>query len=222
MIQHLSRISRIMQKPQGHGLLVSLGGNGRTTLTKLAAHLNECVLSRVDFGRNYGRAEWLDDMKSLFKQAGIEDRRQVLAVTTAEAAACPGALEDVCSIANAGEVPNLFTPDDLEEIRAEVGKQARPGAGVDLVALFALRCRKHVHVLVSISPAGDELREHLRRFPALAHCTTIDWFLPWPEEALRAVALAQLRHRAAAYAQLLTPAGEGHAEALTAEELSRD
>ena len=33
--------------------------------------------------------------------------------------------------------------------------------------------------------AGDALREHLRRYPALGHCTTIDWFLPWPEEAAK-------------------------------------
>jgi hypothetical protein len=58
--------------------------------------------------------------------------------------------------------------------------------------------------MVSISPAGDELRESLRRFPALAHCTTIDWFLPWPEEALRAVAMAHLQPKAAAFSKLIS------------------
>ena len=184
MVQHLSRISRIVKKPKGHGLLVSLGGNGRTTLIKLAAFINDCTLFKIEFTRAYGRAEWLDDMKAMFKQAGVDDRPIVFALTAAEAASCSGAIEDVSSITNSGEVPNLFSQDDVEEIRAEVGKQTRQAPGADLLQLFSRRCRNNVHVLLSISPAGDDLREHLRRYPALGQCTTIDWFLPWPEEAL--------------------------------------
>jgi dynein heavy chain len=192
MIEHLGRISRIVLKPRGHGLLVSLGGHGRGVLTKLATFLNDHTLFRAEFSRSYGRTEWLDEMKGLFKRAGIDDERHVFALTATEAAGCPGAIEDVSSITNSGEIPNLFSSDDLEEIRAEVSKVARPGVGVDPLALFAERCRANVHVMLSISPAGDALREHLRLYPALGHCTTIDWFLPWPEEALSSVAIAQL------------------------------
>lgn len=39
-----------------------------------------------------------------------------------------------------------------------------------------------------MSPAGNEFRERLRLFPALVNCTTIDWFLNWPEKALSTVA----------------------------------
>lgn len=109
MVEHLSRISRIIQKAQGHGLLISLGGNGRSTLTKLAAFLNDCTPFKAEFSRAYGRVEWLDDMKALFKHAGIDNQPHVFTLTTAEASTCPGAIEDVCSITNSGEVPNLFS-----------------------------------------------------------------------------------------------------------------
>lgn len=39
-----------------------------------------------------------------------------------------------------------------------------------------------------MSPVGEAFRRRLRTFPALVNCTTIDWFLPWPEEALRSTA----------------------------------
>jgi dynein heavy chain len=122
----------------------------------------------------------------------VLDKPQVFALTTTQAATCPGSIEDVCSIANSGEVPNLFSQDDIEEIRAEIAKQARLAGDIDMLSLFAERCRANVHVLLSISPAGSDLREHLRRYPALGNCTTIDWFLPWPEEGLRSVAVSQL------------------------------
>jgi dynein heavy chain len=39
-----------------------------------------------------------------------------------------------------------------------------------------------------MSPIGDVFRARLRQFPALVNCCTIDWFSPWPDEALRSVA----------------------------------
>jgi dynein heavy chain len=39
-----------------------------------------------------------------------------------------------------------------------------------------------------MSPAGDTLRIRCRDFPGLVSNTTLDWFFPWPEEALKDVA----------------------------------
>ena len=38
------------------------------------------------------------------------------------------------------------------------------------------------------SPVGEAFRSRSRKFPALVNCTVIDWFHPWPEEALLSVA----------------------------------
>ena len=43
-----------------------------------------------------------------------------------------------------------------------------------------------------MSPIGDALRVRCRKFPGLVNCCTIDWFFPWPEEALISVASAIL------------------------------
>lgn len=39
-----------------------------------------------------------------------------------------------------------------------------------------------------MSPAGDTLRVRCRNFPGLITNTIVDWFFPWPEDALTAVA----------------------------------
>lgn len=46
-----------------------------------------------------------------------------------------------------------------------------------------------MHVVLSMSPIGDALRVRCRKFPALVNCCTINWFFPWPEEALINVAI---------------------------------
>ncbi len=55
-------------------------------------------------------------------------------------------------------------------------------------AEFVKRSRVNLHVVLCMSPTGEAFRSRLRTFPALINCTTIDWFLPWPAEALRSIA----------------------------------
>jgi hypothetical protein len=39
-----------------------------------------------------------------------------------------------------------------------------------------------------MSPVGDTLRTRCRNFPGLVNNASIDWFMPWPKQALCAVA----------------------------------
>ena len=43
-------------------------------------------------------------------------------------------------------------------------------------------------LVIAFSPIGNAFTERLRQFPSLINCCTIDWFQPWPEEALERVA----------------------------------
>jgi dynein heavy chain len=38
------------------------------------------------------------------------------------------------------------------------------------------------------SPVGEAFRNRAKKFPALVNCSVIDWFHPWPEDALFSVA----------------------------------
>ena len=48
--------------------------------------------------------------------------------------------------------------------------------------------RDNLHIVLCFSPVGQKFRERARKFPALFNECCIDWFLPWPEEALISVA----------------------------------
>ena len=54
-------------------------------------------------------------------------------------------------------------------------------------AFFAKRCKRNLHLLLFMSPAGTQLQDYFRKYPSLVNCTSIDWFLDWPTEALKAV-----------------------------------
>lgn len=55
-------------------------------------------------------------------------------------------------------------------------------------AYFVKRARENIHLILAMSPSGDTLRLRCRNFPGLVSNTTIDWFFPWPLDALEDVA----------------------------------
>jgi len=58
------------------------------------------------------------------------------------------------------------------------------GSANEKYQYFVSLCKKNLHMVICMSPVGEDFRRRLRTFPSLVNCTTIDWFLPWPEEAL--------------------------------------
>ena len=50
------------------------------------------------------------------------------------------------------------------------------------------RVRKNLHMSLCFSPVGDAFRNRAKKFPALVNSTVIDWFHPWPQDALLSVA----------------------------------
>ena len=70
-VQHIARISRIIQKPGGHGLLIGNGGTGRKIFTKLASFINGCEFQEIHRVKEYTRSDWEEDLKSVMRKAGV-------------------------------------------------------------------------------------------------------------------------------------------------------
>jgi len=54
-------------------------------------------------------------------------------------------------------------------------------------AYYIDRIREQLHIALAFSPIGDSFKERIRVYPSLINCCTIDWYMPWPEEALSRV-----------------------------------
>uniref|UniRef100_A0A1I8P355 AAA+ ATPase domain-containing protein n=1 Tax=Stomoxys calcitrans TaxID=35570 RepID=A0A1I8P355_STOCA len=195
-LEHTVRLARLLRSDRGNGLLVGVAGMGKQSLTKLAAHVNEYKCMQIELKRNYDINAFHDDLKIIYRQAGIENKPVVFLMIDTQIVE-EEFLEDINNILNSGEVPNLFEGDDYEKIileaRDHCNDAIKEGCSRDTIYKFFInRVRNNLHVVLSMSPVGDAFRRRCRMFPSLVNCTTIDWFSNWPTEALYSVALGLL------------------------------
>lgn len=101
-------------------------------------------------------------------------------------------LEDINGLLNSGDIPNLYTTEDLESIatacKQECVKKRLPPTRLNIFGQYLMRVKSNIHVVLCMSPLGDSFRNRLRKFPSIVNCSTIDYFMLWPDQALQSVA----------------------------------
>lgn len=67
-----------------------------------------------------------------------------------------------------------------------------PPTKVNIFTQYLIRVKRNIHMIIVMSPLGNQFTTRLRMFPSLINNSTIDWFTEWPEEALINVGKGQL------------------------------
>ncbi|KAM5191717.1 dynein axonemal heavy chain 10 [Mantella aurantiaca] len=207
-LEHLTRIHRIIRMDRGHALLVGVGGSGKQSLARLAAFAAGYEVFEIILSRGYGENSFREDLKNLYIKLGLENKKMIFLFTDAHVAE-EGFLELINNMLTSGMVPALFPDEEkesvLSQIRDEASKNGMGPAKESVWQYFVNKSANNLHIVLGMSPVGDTLRTRCRNFPGLVNNTGIDWFLPWPPQALYAVAKSFLGESQMIPSQLLEP-----------------
>ena len=188
-LRHLTRISRCLGMPRGHILLVGVGGSGKQSLARLAAFCSGQSLFQITISKSYSMTNLMDDLRTMYKACGKAGTKMTFLFTESEIKE-ESFMEVINSILTTGEVPNLFPKEELLQIASELRNTAMkqiPGfvdTPDNLIKFFMSRVNSNLHVVLCMSPVNAKFSERARKFPGIIGGCTIDWFMPWPKEAL--------------------------------------
>uniref|UniRef100_A0AAY4DTA3 Dynein, axonemal, heavy polypeptide 9 like n=1 Tax=Denticeps clupeoides TaxID=299321 RepID=A0AAY4DTA3_9TELE len=190
-MQHVCRISRILEAPLGNALLIGVGGSGKQSLCRLAAFLSSLEVFQITLRKGYGIHDLrVDDIAALYIKVGVKNIGTVFLHTDAQ---IPDErfLVLINDMLASGDIPDLFSEEEVDMIVSSIRLELR-GLGLldtreNCWTFFIERIRRQLKVVLCFSPVGFTLRTRARKFPALVNCTAIDWFHAWPQLALQSV-----------------------------------
>ena len=114
-LKHMMRISRLLCMDRGSALLIGVGGSGKQSLTRLAAYIAGAFPFQIQITKTYNQANLFEDLKGLYKIAGVKGQKVAFIFTDAEVKE-EAFLEYLNQLLMTGEVAGLFPKDEQDAL----------------------------------------------------------------------------------------------------------
>eukprot|EP00923_Selenidium_pygospionis_P010873 GHVN01019032.1.p1 GENE.GHVN01019032.1~~GHVN01019032.1.p1 ORF type:complete len:2863 (-),score=448.94 GHVN01019032.1:301-8082(-) len=191
VLDHVTRIDRVLRQPLGHLLLVGASGAGKTILSRFVSWLNGLSVFVIKAGRNYDTTAFEADLRVVMKRSGIKGEKITFIFDESNALG-PAFLERMNALLASGEVPGLFEADEYIALMAECRGAYGSNVGsedADLFSKFTKQVQRNLHIVFTMNPANPDFSNRGATSPALFNRCVTDWFGDWPHDALVQVAL---------------------------------
>jgi len=158
-MEHVCRVSRIIDQPSGNALLVGVGGSGKQSLTKLAAFILEMDVVRIMPNATYGMNELRIDLETMYTKAGCAGA-SILFILTDSQITNEKFLVYINDMLSSGWVPDMFPKEEKDAVLSKIRSEAKSSGYLDtpdqLFEFFLDKCKKNLHIALCFSPVGDQ------------------------------------------------------------------
>ncbi|XP_078590507.1 cytoplasmic dynein 1 heavy chain 1-like isoform X1 [Branchiostoma floridae x Branchiostoma japonicum] len=193
VLDNVLRIDRIFQQPQGHLLLIGMSGAGKTTLSRFVAWMNGLTVYQIKVHRKYMAADFDEDLRNVLRRSGCKDEK-IAFIMDESNVLDSGFLERINTLLANGEVPGLFEGDEYTTLMTQCKEGAQRNGlmldtGEELYKWFTQQVMRNLHVVFTMNPSSQGLKDRAATSPALFNRCVLNWFGDWSEGALYHVGL---------------------------------
>ena len=188
VLDHVLRIDRIFRQPQGHLLLIGISGAGKTTLSRFVAWLNGLTVYQIKVHNKYSPEDFDEDLRIVLRRSGCRDEK-ICFILDESNVMDSSFLERMNTLLANGEVPGLFEGDEYSTLMTQCKEGAqREGLMLDsseeLYKWFTTQVMKNLHVVFTMNPSENGLKDRAATSPALFNRCVLNWFGDWGDNAL--------------------------------------
>ncbi|XP_038617598.1 cytoplasmic dynein 2 heavy chain 1 [Tachyglossus aculeatus] len=187
VLEYMSRIDRVLSFPGGSLLLAGRSGVGRRIITSLVSHMHGAVLLSPKISRGYELKQFKNDLKHVLHLAGIEAQQVVLLLEDYQFVH-PAFLEMVNSLLASGEVPGLYTLEELEPLLSPLKDQAsQDGFTGPVLNYFTYRIQQNLHIVLIMDSANINFTINCESNPAFHKKCQVLWMESWSDSSMKKI-----------------------------------
>ncbi|XP_068440329.1 cytoplasmic dynein 2 heavy chain 1 isoform X1 [Clinocottus analis] len=183
----VSRVDRVLSRPGGSLLLAGRSGVGRHTATYLVSHMHGYTLFTPKVSRGYSLKHFSNDLKTVMQLAGLEGQQVVLLLEDYQFVH-PAFLEMINSLLSSGEVPGLYTPEELEPLLSSLKDAAsQDGFTGPIYNYFSYRIQQNLHIVLLMDCSNSNFTINCESNPAFYRKCSVQWMEGWSESSMKKI-----------------------------------
>jgi dynein heavy chain 2 len=183
----MTRVDRVLSLPGGNALLVGRTGTAGPEMVRLCAAQLKMPFFSLTVTRSYSLKSFNADLKTAVSLAGVEGQPCVLYLEDYHFFN-PSFLERINSLLSSGEIPGLFTQEELDAQLGPLKEEAlSEGFNEGAYSYFVHRVTQNLHVMVVMDPSNSEYELRCRSNPALFTRCNVCWLGKWSTESMKLV-----------------------------------
>jgi dynein heavy chain 2, cytosolic len=191
-------VDRVLARPGGHLVLVGSTGVGRRNAVLLAAYQQRREVVSLNMTQDYALKQFRLDLRSLIQRSTSQNTPMVLLLEDHNIVD-EAILEYINSLLSSGEVPGLFTQEEMETMFSAIRDDAaNDGHMGPIYTYFIERLQRNLRVALLMDPRHELFLIRLQSNPALMSRCELLWMGTWSSEMTKTICKAALKEEIAA------------------------
>ena len=175
LLELTSRCDRVLSTPGGSLLLAGRSGIGRKNAVGIVSAFQKAKVVNLKMGKNYSIKNFKNELKSFMQIAGVENE-EVYFIMEDHNMIDLNFLDMINSLLSSGEVPGLYTPEEMEPILSQLKQSAmNSGFSGDISSYFSKNVKKNLHIILIMDCAQEDFSTICKSNPAFFKECSVQW-----------------------------------------------